>query len=176
MRYFRIIALFVFGSICIAANAPEQNTDTTTPLKARYLYNFAKQFDWPDKKKQGNFVIGILNDKAMFDQMTTLYGSLKKIGSQNVEIRSYSEVNSIGDCNILYMPGTQQSKLAAAVLIGKSDNVLIVTEQKGGIEKGSAINIFSLDGKMEFELGKKNVQDCGLSMTSEMVKFAYRVL
>lgn len=175
MRSTRLIALILVGIFFLSTTPVDQGTDTATPLKARYLYNFAKLVDWPAAKKKGNFVIGVLNDKGMFDQMTKLYAT-KKIGSQSIQINSFSSTDNIGKCNILYMPGSMAGKIAEVAAKSKDNNILIVSDSKGATTKGSVINFAVTDNKIGFELSKKNAQAYGLTLGTDIIKFATRVL
>ena len=58
-----------------------QTKDTRAVLKALYIYNFATLTDWPSDYKSGDFVIGVLGESSVFDELQKKYRG--KIRSNN---------------------------------------------------------------------------------------------
>ena len=155
-----------------APSAPD--VDINAPLKARYLYNFAKYVDWPADKKQGNFVIGVMGESSLYDEMAKLYAN-KKVGSQTLVIKKLASVEEASGCNILFVPTKQQSKVGTIAQKSRSNSILIVTEKSGSLNQGAVINFFVQNSRIAFELSKRNAEKYKLTLGQDIVKFAAKV-
>lgn len=136
-----------------------------------FLYNFTKHFDWPDEYKSGDFIIDVLGHESVFIKLKELTSS-KKVGTQDIVIRNYSDIALIGKCHILFI-GYWQSRFLPQILdkIGNRAT-LIVTEKEGLINEGSAINIIIKEGVIEFEFKKSNALKHGLKYDPRIIEMA----
>lgn len=136
-----------------------------------FLYNFTKHFDWPDEYKSGDFIIDVLGHESVFIKLKELTAS-KKVGTQDIVIRNYSDITLIGKCHILFI-GHWQSRFLPQILdkIGNRAT-LIVTEKEGLINEGSAINIIIKEGVIEFEFKKSNALKHGLKYDPRIIEMA----
>ncbi|MGZ4042205.1 MAG: YfiR family protein, partial [Bacteroidia bacterium] len=63
------------------------NFDTNAKIKAVFLYNFTRYFEWPDKKKTGNFVVYIVGkNENLITELKNL-AAKKKVGAQDIEVK-----------------------------------------------------------------------------------------
>ena len=144
-------------------------------IKATFLYNFTKYIDWPEKYKEGNFVIGILGTSTFYNDLTTLL-STKTVGSQKFEIKSYTDVKSVaGVCHILFVPIENSAILPDILKKMKGKSTLIVTEKSGLAKQGSAINFVVENNKQRFELNKMNTTKYNLKVSSTLEALAIKV-
>ncbi|UCH13672.1 MAG: YfiR family protein [Bacteroidales bacterium] len=136
-----------------------------------FLYNFTKHFDWPDEYKSGDFIIDIIGHESVFIKLKELTAT-KKVGSQNIVIRNYSDITVIGKCHILFV-GHWQSRFMPQI-IEKVGNraTLVVTEKEGLINQGSAINFIIKDGIIKFEFKKSNAIKYGLKYDPRIIEMA----
>ena len=136
-----------------------------------FLYNFTKHFDWPDEYKSGDFIIDIIGHESVFIKLKELTAT-KKVGSQNIVIRNYSDISVIGKCHILFV-GHWQSRFLPQILekIGNRAT-LVVTEKEGLINEGSAINFIIKDGIIKFEFKKSNAIKYGLKYDPRIIEMA----
>ena len=136
-----------------------------------FLYNFTKHFDWPDEYKSGDFIIDVIGHESVFIKLKELTAS-KKVGSQDIVIRNYSDITIIGKCHILFV-GHWQSRFLPQILdkIG-TRATLIVTEKEGLINEGSAINFIIKEGVIQFEFKKSNALKYGLKYDPRIIEMA----
>ena len=87
-KYFAIIGILLFPFISHAQ---------VIKYKAVFTMNFIRYIGWPEETKQGDFVIGIIRDSKMADQMRK-HSEGKKFGFQDVKI---VEFNSPGSYNFV---------------------------------------------------------------------------
>ena len=164
---------------CISADwvrIPVQDPNSSnSKLKASFIYNFTKYIDWPDKYKEGNFVIGVLGTSSFYNDLTTLLNT-KTVGSQRFEIKSYSNAESItGIVHILFVPAENSAMLPDIIKKMKGKSTLIVTEKAGLAKQGAAINFVVDNNKQRFELNKTNIEKYNLKVSSTLMALAIQV-
>ena len=54
---YSLLFLLAFSSLSFQQ---QQNFDPNAKVKAVFLYNFTRYFEWPEKMKSGNFIIHIM--------------------------------------------------------------------------------------------------------------------
>ena len=71
-----ILSIMLVMSTLAFQDPPKlKDSDTTSIIKAAYIYNFAKLIDWPSENKSGNFIIGVYGNTTVLpgvDQKNTL--------------------------------------------------------------------------------------------------------
>lgn len=176
----RKVAAIIIALFCISADFArmpilQDPNASNTKIKATFLYNFTKYIDWPEKYKEGNFVIGVLGTSTFYNDLTTLL-STKTVGSQKFEIKSYTNVESVsGVCHILFVPSESSTMLPDIVKKMKGKSTLIVTEKSGLAKQGSAINFIVENNKQRFELNKINAEKYNLKVSSTLEALAVPV-
>jgi len=173
----RVITI-LFASLFISLGAFAQNAsearDANARLKALYLYNFARNVDWPSEYKSGNFVIGVVGSTDVYVKLVELYSS-KSIGSQPIEIRQFKSTAAIGKCHLLYLPVSQHEKLDEITKGQNKSSSLVVTENDGALVDGAVINFIVIDNKLKYELNKKRAVKRKLIIGQNLLKLAHSV-
>ncbi len=174
------IAVIFIAFLCISADwvrmpiLQEPNTGNSK-IKATFIYNFTKYIAWPDKYKEGNFVIGVLGTTPFYNDLTALL-STKQVGAQKFEIKSYTSAESItGICHILFIPIENSAMLPDVLKKMKGKSTLIVTEKSGLAKQGSAINFIVDNNKQRFELNKSNIEKYSLKVSTSLEALAIKV-
>ena len=165
--------------LCISADwvrMPVQDPNSSlSKVKASFIYNFTKYIDWPDKYKEGNFVIGILGTSTFYNDLTTML-STKTVGKQGFEIKSFTTAESLsGICHILFVPAENSAMLPDVLKKLKGKSTLIITEKPGLAKQGSAINFVVENNKQRFELNKANVEKYNLRVSTTLSALAIQV-
>jgi len=172
----RLIFLFI-AFLTLSADLVEytyfQKDDTQAKMKAIFLYNFTKNFEWPTNN--GNFVITIVGDNPSLISMLnkTILG--KKVGEQSIEIKNFQTVKEVDKAHILYITTDRSSLLNDAVSKFKGKGTLIITEKQGLAKVGATINFVVADNKQQFELNKAAASKAGLVIGSKIEKSAIAV-
>ena len=171
-----LIALFCLSADWVRMPVLQQEPNSSNAkIKATFLYNFTKYIDWPDKYKEGNFIIGVLGTTPFYNDLNTLL-STKTVGNQKFEIKSFSNVESIsGNCHILFIPAENSSMLSEVLKKLKGKSTLIVTEKNGLARQGSAINFIIENNKQRFELNKNNIAKYNLKVSLTLESLAIKV-
>jgi len=170
-----LIALFCISADWVRMPILQDPNASNAKLKASYIYNFTKYINWPDKYKEGNFVIGVLGTSTFYNDLTALL-STKTVGSQKFEIKSFTSAESVtGICHILFVPVENSSMLPDVLKKMKGKSTLIVTEKPGLAKQGSAINFVVENNKQKFELNKSNIEKYSLKVSSTLTSLAIAV-
>ena len=174
-KIFAIVVVF----LCLSADyvrMPVQDPNSSnSKIKATFIYNFTKYIDWPDKYKEGNFVIGVIGANSFYNDLTTLLVK-KTVGNQKFEIKSYTNIESVTTfCHILFIPAENSSMLPEALKKLKGKSTLIVTEKSGLAKQGAGINFIIENNKQRFELNKNNVEKYNLKVSSTLTTLAIQV-
>lgn len=143
-------------------------------LYAGFMYHFATKTQWPASKSSGDFVIGVIGDSPVTQQLKALANS-RKIGSRKLVIKTFSSASAITGCHIVFIPSRKMSLLSAVTAKAKSSNMMVVTEQTGGAKKGAVISFVNNAGKVRFQLSKSKAAAVGLKLSADLVKLAILV-
>ena len=128
-----------------------------------FIYNFSKYVKWPEAQNSGKFVIGVLGTSEIQKDLKTM-AATKKINGKSIEIKQFSSAAEISDCHILYVSATESGLLDQVLSKTSSKPILIVTDSPGLARKGAAINFVEVEGKIKFELNRKNTEKKGLKV------------
>lgn len=142
--------------------------------QAMFIYNFSRLIEWPAEYKSGPFVIGVLGNAQIVDQLKTYTGG-KSVGSQPITVKVFDSPASISACQILFVPyaNTRDLPQINQQINGKS--TLIITEKNGAIDEGSAINFVIVGDKLKFELAPGNATRFSIKISSKLSEMAYKV-
>lgn len=176
----RKIFAILITLICISADyvrmpIVQDPNNSNAKIKATFIYNFTKYIDWPEKYKEGNFVIGVLGTTSFYNDLTALL-TKKSVGEQKFEIKSFSSIESVtGVCHILYIPTLNSAMLPDVIKKMKGKSTLIVTEKSGMAKQGSGINFVIENNKQRFELNKTNIEKYKMKVSSTLASLAISV-
>lgn len=139
-----------------------------------FIYNFTKYIKWPDNSDAGSFVIGVLGNSPIQKDLSALALN-KQVNGKKIEIKEFNSIDDAGDCQILYVSPDESSKISEILAATRDENVLIIANAPGMIQKGAAINFIEVDGKIKFELNQQNVESKGLKVAGSLVSLAILV-
>lgn len=139
-----------------------------------YMYSFTKYVKWPDAYSEGDFVIGILGNSDIIPHLNKM-ASLKKVGERLIRVVKYNSVDEIDKCNMLFISADNSDDFDAVKKKMESTATLLLTEKEGFGKRGSGINFILRQNKLLFELNKTAIDNSGLQISQELVKFAIMI-
>jgi hypothetical protein len=143
-------------------------------MQGVYIFSFTRYVQWPEEYNQGDFIISIIGDSPMVQELQNL-ADKKKVDGRTIKLVKINSVAEIKKCNILFLPDNQ-SHLLSSVLVHTNDwSTLIVTQQEGLGKKGSCINFITKDGKPTFELNMTAVTKHQLKVFTELTRHAIMI-
>lgn len=148
--------------------------NTNAKIKAIFVYNFTKYFEWPPNYRAENFVITVIGDLALYKELKEMAKD-KKVGSQAFEIRTAITLNEIEKSHMLIISNSYSNLLNEVPVKMKGKSILVIADKPGAAKNGAAINFVAVDNKQKFELNKKNAEKYGLVVSSNLEKLAIQV-
>ncbi|MEP6748462.1 MAG: YfiR family protein [Bacteroidota bacterium] len=138
-------------------------------VNANIIYHFTKYINWPPDKKSGDFIIGIVGESGLYDELKNTTAG-KMAGSQKIIIRKYQASAKIFDCQILFITDEKSDDLKKMVAATTGNAVLLVTESEGLARRGSCINFMIVDDHLRLEINKTNIEQRNLNIASDLLK------
>lgn len=166
-----VLALFLMNSISYGQGGEKANNK----IKGMYVYQFAKNVDWPKEYKSGDFVIGVYGEESLYEQLSASYSG-KLIGSQTIKIKYFDASTSVNNCHILYIAAKNSSKTSELAKKLNKSKTLIVANNDGGLNEGAVINFVVKESKIAFEVSKKNAEKSDLIIGQTLTKLAANVM
>jgi len=166
--------ILVLGAFAFQDAPKMKDTDTTSIVKAAYIYNFAKLIDWPSANKKGNFIIGVYGKTNVYQELIKKYSS-KRIGTQDIEIKKLSSSPQIGSVHVLFIANSHTKDLAAIMKNLSYEPVLIITESENTLNKGSIINFLVSNNNLKFELNVTEAKNRQLIVGSRLKDLAFKI-
>lgn len=166
-----MLLFFLFFS----SNSSAQQTDYKS--YTLFVYNFIKYIEWPKAQKGGDFIIIVLGNSPVVNELKNL-AATKKAHGQNIVVKQISTLDEIGNCQLLYIASSKSSSLKDIVEKTKNNSTLLIAEREGLAKKGAAINFVTLEDEgdlLKFEVNKKNIESRNLKIPGALMKLGFEV-
>ena len=121
---------------------PDLTPDLIRRLKVAYLYNFTRFVDWPRPPADGAFVIAVIGDDRLAQDLRLLEREDRRVAGVPIRIRRIATAAQIGDAHILFIGTAAATKLPAILEAVAGRPVLLVGDTPGLAGRGVAINFF----------------------------------
>lgn len=174
----RLAALVVaLGLVATAALNAQNPKPTDYDVKAAYLYNFGRFVEWPEKvaaTQSNSFTVCVLGQDPFGRSLdATLSG--ETIGGRSIVAKRIFSEEELGNCQILFLSPTDDSRLNRIIAGLDKKAVLTVSDMPQFVKRGGMIQ-FVLEGKkVRFEVNLTATQHAGLTLSSELLKVATAV-
>jgi YfiR/HmsC-like len=145
----------------------QQETDYA--VHANIIYHFTKYIDWPPDKKTGDFIIGIIGDTPLYDELKKDITN-KTAGGQKIVIKKFSSLATTFICHILFISDDESGNMKKIVSITAGASTLLVSESEGLAQKGGCINFIIVSDHLKLEINKNNIEQRGLNIASELLQ------
>lgn len=160
--------LIVFvASLLFVGNTLAQ--ESFEKAQALFIYNFTRFIGWPIESLSGEFVIGVLGDKSLYEAVfVTTMG--KSVGVNKIVVKSFSTPEEHTPCHILVIGVKYRSKTEEIKNKLGNAPTLMINAGDGRISKASGIGFKMVDDKMKFEMYLSNIKNAGLVVSSQLEK------
>ena len=145
-------------------NATAQNEK----FKALFMYNFTKYLEWPEGDRQGDFIITVLGDSKIVDEIKII-GQKKKVGFQPIVVKRVSSPDQIQKCHMVYITANKSGQINAVKARMSTSSTVIIADDPGAINKGAGINYVVQGGRPIFEISKTNVEQHNVKVGSDLL-------
>lgn len=159
----RKTVLAITALLLIATTARAQDEK----FKALFMYNFARNIEWPQAKQSGDFVIGVYGNQSIVPELNAI-AEKKGVGSQSIKIKEVGSGDDVTKMHILYV--TSDKSDAADGFVGKikGKGVVVVTDKPGLAVSTSGINYIKVDGKLKYEVNEQHLAESGVKVSQQL--------
>ncbi len=146
-----------------------------TKYQSIFIYNFSKYIKWPDNFNQGKFVIGVLGESELYDDLNSMAKAKKETNGLTIEVRQFKSIGQLSDCNLLFLSDQFCDQIGNVKSAISGKPMLIITDKKGMAKNGAIINFVEDSGKIKFELNQSAASRLGLVISSSLANLAILV-
>lgn len=168
------LRIYLLTLLCLSGFAFQQpsNFDVNSKLKAVFIYNFTRYFEWPDDKKVDDFVIYVVGkNENLISELKNL-ATKKKVGNQNIEIKNTTSFDPSVTSHIIYFAPDAAKPLGEAAAKYRNKGALLVAELPGACRSGASINFIIQESKLKFEYNKGAAVKAGLKTNEDFKALA----
>jgi YfiR/HmsC-like len=143
-------------------------------VKAAFIYNFAQFVDWPTsafESADAPFVVAVVG-KDPFNGLLEEVVAGKRVGGRTVVVQHFDSSAGIGQCQILFVPMTEEGSLGTIIQKMQNKPVLTIGEVDDFTEEGGCFRFFTEDNKMRFEINQDAAEQAGLRISSKLLRLA----
>jgi hypothetical protein len=137
-----------------------------------FIYNFTKYIQWPATQQSGDFVIAVVGNSPVFDELSKITAN-KTVGTQKIVVKKLTSAATSTTARSCFVPGARQFRSRAGKAQGQGragDH-----REAGMAKKGQRHNFVMQDNKWKFELNEAMTQHAGLKVSKELAKLAIPV-
>lgn len=149
--------------------------NTRAKFKSLFIYKFAQSIEWPTAYKQGDFIIGIVGDDALANNLE-MAAKTKNINSQKVIVKRINSTSDMSQCHVIYISGKTAGEVEPYATKAKDYSCLIITEGPGMIDRLAAINFIVVGNQIRYEMNRKLFRDQDLVVSNSLENLATKVI
>jgi hypothetical protein len=147
--------------------------NSVSQAQSMFIYNFSRLIQWPASSSTGDFVIGVVGDNEIYSSLVSFVTN-KKVGSQSITVKKFDDPQSVTRCHIVFVGDGKISRLNEVISKLQGTNSLIITERRGMINSGSAIDFFMDEDKLKFVMNADNAVKYNLTVSKSLQDMAYK--
>jgi hypothetical protein len=168
-----VCALVALSILCSIAWAAEPQRDHA--VKAAFLYRFTGYVDWPPSALAAPaFTIAVLEAPEVERELQRVL-SAHTVKGLPAQVRRLETVADIGEAQMVYVGRGYAGDLRSVARTLGARPVLIVTDDRRGLEQGAVINFLLVDRRVRFEISMPAAERAGLKINVELLAVAARV-
>lgn len=140
-------------------------------LKAAYLVNFLKYVEWPASRSTAT--ICLFGRDSLGPYLASYEG--RQIVGRELRIRKVTSPDQLADCQLLFVPDTEESRFAAVLRWSDKQAILTVSDAEIFTRDGGVIALVRSEGRLQFDINTDALGRAGLKASSQMLRLARQV-
>ena len=175
----QFLLLFVsvfFTAFLSSEYSSAQVHPTESQVKAAYLYNFGKFVRWQDQSPNTASIKICVLGKDPFGTVLDSTVAGESIDGRKIIVKRVVKVQDAATCNILYISSSEESRLGFILSSVQHFAPLTVSYIPNFAERGGIIEFVEQQGKIRFEVNLLAAEQSHVSLSSELLKVAIRVI
>jgi hypothetical protein len=168
------VSLLVLATL-LAAFQAHAALFSADAVKAAFLYRFASYIEWPADAPVGQFVIAVYGAEDVAKQLDDLLPKMN-IHGHPAQVRRVTRAAELEGVHILYVGvdnALARSRSVREAALMKP--ILIVTDDKNGLDAGGVINFIEVSRNVRFEVSLAAADRARLKIASGLLSVAARV-
>jgi hypothetical protein len=156
---------------------PQAQRPSEYDVEAAYLYNFGKFVRWsPDaSSNQKTFDICILGQDPFGNALDRVING-DQIEGRAIRERTLARASDAAGCAIVYIADSEEKTLRRTIAILGGKGQLLVSTLPHFLEQGGMIQFVIDEDRVRFAVNLDTVANSGLSVSSELLKVAVKVV
>ncbi len=156
---------------------PQQSSPTEAQVKAAYLYNFSKFVRWQGNSIEGedSFSVCVLGKNPFGSALSSIVAG-ETIAGKAIVVKNIAGTQEIGTCGILFVTTYEEFRLKQILAAVRHLPALTVSDIPGFAARGGMIEFLNQGDKIRFEVNVAPLHDAGLTVSSELLKVAVKVI
>ena len=143
-------------------------------VKAAYLFRFAQYVEWPGPVVDAPFVIAVTGAEDVAVHLERLlYGMT--VNGRRAEVRRITQSHELEGVHILYVGARVFARTRALRASAIERPILLVTENRDGLNGGGVINFIEVNRNLRFEISLNAADRSGLKINAALLSVAARV-
>jgi YfiR/HmsC-like len=143
-------------------------------VKAAYLFRFTSYVEWPASLTDAPFIIGVVGAEDVAVHLERLLTG-RSVGGRQAQVRRVSSEADLQGVRILYVGERVFRSSYKLREQARSKPILLVTDNRMGLEGGGVINFIEVDRNLRFEISLEAAERNGLKIDSALLSVAARV-
>ncbi|MDO9103459.1 MAG: YfiR family protein [Methylovulum sp.] len=143
-------------------------------VKVSFIYNFAKFITWPPSARAGGpFIICVVGEQPLSGNIGLLQA--RDLNDRTIEVRTVTKPG-LGDCHILFIGEDEGQRLPDLLQDIAAQPVLSISDLPDFALVGGIIGMKVIDDRVRFEINLAAARKVGLTINSQLLKLATKVL
>lgn len=164
--------VFVAGWLLLASDASAALSEHR--LKAVFLFNFSRFVEWPPTAfaaPDAPFVMCVFGRDPFGSDLDDIARG-ETVNGRQLLVRRVQTVAAAAECQILFIPQSEQASLDE-ILVGLShSNTLTVSDLDGAARSGAMIRLVTHQDKIRLRINVESARAAGLTISSKLLRAA----
>ena len=167
------LAVTALICVCLCGPARADNRDTEVKITAAFVFNFCKFVDWPQEPGP-RMTIKVLGGPDRAADFGSIAG--KSVRNCTLEIAASNSPPEADPCQVFFIPADRADDVPAVLGALEGRPVLTVSDSEGFCDRGGMIEMNNIRGKLRFCVNSTAAERVGLTISSQLLKMARRVI
>ncbi len=137
-----------------------------------YVYNITKYIEWHPSNDESNFVIGVIGNDDIYQEMTEQFLG-KKISNKPVVVTKMNSIKELGTANLYFVSTTRISYLSEIYKRMTKNHALVISDVHYSTD-GVHINFFSDGENLRFEMNDEQIKKSKLTVSSSLKNLQHK--
>lgn len=153
----------------MASASLDAQTISRQKITASYLYNFAKNIEWPNESAMNSFDIALYgpDNQLLYAELTQLADKVK-LRNLTIRVERVSAISSLDRYQMVYVEQANNKSISEVYDALEGKPILLVTTEYTN-KQLVMINLIATDDRLRFEVNRSNIINHGLKPLPELI-------